>query len=172
MKRVFAVLLLAMATAWSLPHAVAGDVGRIPTVTRLVHVFYGLEDQLAEAVVKRDHKAVAHLLSDDFEMRVNARLGSPVPRADWIHQSFAEPKLDSSFEQMAVHDYGSVAVVSFLWKVKAVKSGSIRDYSVVDVWRQGAGDPRLAVRYAGPVGAHPASVPGEATPASEFEKRE
>ena len=171
MKRLVAFMLLTMATAWTLSPAVAGDVGRIPTVTRLVHLFYGLENQLVDAVVKRDDKAVAQLLRDDFEMRAGARPGSPVPRADWIKESFAEPTLESSFEQMAVHDFGSVAVVSFLWKVKTGKSGPVRDYSVVDVWSQGSGAPRLAVRYAYPVTQGVVSVPGLSRITPKFEKK-
>ena len=153
--------------------AVSADgVGRIPTVTRLVKLFLDLEDNLIQAVGKRDTQAVSNLLSGDFEMRVDAMPGNPVPRAAWIQQSFSEPKSSSTIEQMAVHDLGKIAVVSYLWKIKAAKSDIESNIFIVDVWKHEAGNWKLAIRYAGLSEKDAATIPGAAVTAPVFEKKE
>jgi len=147
-------------------------VARIPTVTRLVSLFSQLEDELGGAVNNRSKTTLSKLLSDDFEMRTGAMPGNPIPRAAWIAQSFDEPKSSSTREQMAVHDFGKIAIVSFLWKIKDPKSKMARAVFVVDTWRREAGGWQLAIRYAGPAtqGDHP--IPGLPAAKPAFEKKE
>ena len=154
--------------------AMAADsgVGRIPVITRLVQVFSELESSLGEAVAKRDTQAVAKIVSDDFEMRIGAMPSNPIPRAAWIQQSFTEPQSSSVIEQMAVHDYGKVAVVSFLQKIKTAKSKATRAIYIVDVWSQGPDDWQLATRYASPAGKMDFSIPGATSVAPGIEKKE
>jgi len=155
------------------PPATASEgIGRIPTVTRLVRLFSELEDHLIEAVGKRDTQAVSKLLADDFEMRVGAMPGNPIPRAAWIRQSFAEPKSSSVPTQMAVHDFGKMAVVSYARAIKAAKSETMRHIFIVDIWTKAAGDWKLAVRYAGPAGNDDFPIPGAAANTPPFEKKE
>ena len=149
-----------------------GGVGRIPSVTRLVRVFFQLEGELGEAVEKRDVSGISKLLSDDFEMRVGAMPGTPISRAAWIQQSFAEPKSSPDMEQMAVHDFGKIAIVSFLWKLKVAESKMVRDVFIVDTWRQEAGAWKLAVRYAGPAAQGDYPIPGVPIIKPAFEKKE
>ena len=176
MRRTLVLTLLSAVTVSMMSlSAVAssGDgVGRIPTVTRLVRVFFEVEGRLGEAVEKRDMPAVAKLLSDDFEMRVGAMPGTPIPRAAWIQQSFAEPKSSPDMEQMAVHDFGKIAIVSFLWKLKVAESKMVRDVFIVDTWRQEAGAWKLAVRYAGPAAQGDYPIPGVPIIKPAFEKKE
>jgi ketosteroid isomerase-like protein len=148
------------------------SVGRVPTVTRLVSLFYQLEEELSGAVNNRNMTAVSKLLSDDFEMRVGAMPGNPIPRATWIKRSFNEPKSSSLREQMAVHDFGKIAIVSFLWKIRAAKSKMVREVFVVDTWRREAGDWKLAVRYAGPAAQGDYPIPGVPIAKPVFEKKE
>jgi len=155
----------------SLP--VAASEIRIPSVTRLVHVFSQLESRLSDAVRKRDKQAVSDLLTRDFEMRVGTMPGNPIPRADWLRQSFAEPELQSSIEQMAVHDYNKVAVVSFMWTVASSKQPTVEhQIYIVDTWRQEAGGWKLAVRYAAVGGKDKVAIPAGMPPAPLFEKKE
>lgn len=147
-------------------------VGRIPTVTRLVHIFLELEGELNEAVEKRDIQAISKLLTDDFEMRVGNMPGSPVPRAAWIRQSFKAPEASSLLEHMAVHDFGEIAIVSYSWSITAAKSETTREIFVVDTWRQDAGRWRLAVRYAAPGATNDAAIPGATSDGPTFEKNE
>jgi ketosteroid isomerase-like protein len=176
MRRTLVLTLLSAVTVSMMSlSAVAssGDgVGRIPTVTRLVRVFFEVEGRLGEAVEKRDMPAVSKLLSDDFEMRVGAMPGTPIPRAAWIQQSFAEPKSSPDMEQMAVHDFGKIAIVSFLWKLKVAESKMVRDVFIVDTWRQEAGAWKLAVRYAGPAAQGDYPIPGVPIIKPAFEKKE
>jgi len=174
MRRIlFLSLLVAVGVAMtSLPAAASEDVGRIPTVTRLVRMFSELEGILIEAVAKRDTQTVSKLLHDDFEMRVGAMPGNPVPRAAWIRQSFAEPKSSSILAQMAVHDFGKAAAVSFSRRIKEANSDNERDIFIVDIWTRAAGDWKLSVRYAGPAGIDGPRIPGAALVAPAFEKKE
>jgi hypothetical protein len=175
MRKTF--LLTLLLSMWALmcdTSASASDssVGRVPTVTRMVQVFSQLEGDLVISVEKRDSQVVSKLLSDDFEMRIGSMPGNPVPRAAWIRQSFVEPKSSSAMEQMAVHDLGKIALVSYLWKVRVSKAAPVHDIFVVDVWRQEANDWKLAIRYADPAGKDDFPVPGAAMSTPEFEKKE
>ena len=173
-RSLFLTLLLSMTVTMLAAPALASanGVGRIPTVTRLVRIFSELEDNLANAVEERDAQAASKLLGGDFEMRVGAMPGNPIPRAAWIQQSLSEPKSSSVMEQMAVHDLGAIAIVSYSWKVKAEKSEAVRDIFIVDVWKRGADDWELAIRYAAPAGKDDLPVPGAPANAPVFEKKE
>lgn len=150
----------------------ADGIGRIPTVTRLVKLFLDLEGKLIHAVDERDTRAVSSLLSDDFEMRVDAMPGNPVPRDAWLRKSFGESKSSSTIEQMAVHDLGKAAVVSYLWKIKTAKSESERNIFVIDVWKREGKDWKLAVRYAAPSQKDATAIPGGDLSTPAFEKKE
>ena len=146
-------------------------IGRVPTVTRLVKIFFELESDLTNSVAKRDKQAVEATLTNDFEMRIAAAPANPVPRAAWIKRSFAEPQTSSEIEQMAVHDYGGVATVSFLWKTTVAKSKATHDLFIVDLWKQSPKGWQLATRYAAPANDMSFAIPGAALPPA-FEKRE
>ena len=168
MQRILFLTLLAAMTVSimgaSATASSSGDgIGRIPTVTRLVHIFLQLEGKLSEAVEQRDMPTASKLLSDDFEMRVSAVPGTPVPRAAWLQQSFAEPNSSLVIEQMAV---------SYLWKITDVKSKLERDIFIVDTWRQESGAWKLAVRYAGPAAKGDYPIPGVPIIEPVFEKKE
>lgn len=167
-------LVMMTACVTSLPAISAESNGiRIPSVTRWVYIFSRLEYKLSEAVKQRDSKTIDNLLDRHFEMRVGAMPGNPIPRATWIRQALAEPKLASSFEQMAVHAYAKLAIVSFLWTVKPQgQTGAPRPIYVVDTWRQVQGDWKLAVRYAAPGGKSKITVPAGTLVAPAFEKKE
>jgi ketosteroid isomerase-like protein len=173
--RVSLLLATCIALWTSLPATAFADgvVVRIPSVTRWVRIFSELESKLSEAVRQRDTQTVSQLLTDDFEMRVGGMPGNPIPRAAWIRQSFDELKLQSSFEQMAVHNYNNIAIVSFLWTVTSDKQpGTKRRIMIVDTWKQQANVWKLAVRYAASGEESGAAIPAGKPPASIFEKKE
>ena len=116
--------------------------------------------------------AVTKLLGNDFEMRVGSMPGNPIPRAAWIRQSFAESAVPAAIDQMAVHDFGKFAVVSYARRDKAAKGNAIRDIFIVDIWSQGAGDWKLAIRYAAPAGREDYPIPGVPIAVPAFEKKE
>lgn len=172
-SRTVIALLAATLLGFGIP-AAAQDVaasGRIPTVTRLVKAFLERETALDVAAREGRVAAVDAMLADDFELRVAARPGSPTPRAEWVRRVIAKPGPPRRFEQMAVHDYGDVAVVSFMQAWTARSPG--HDIATVDVWKRSGDDWKLAVRYSGPAdaGRAPAfAVPGASTDAP-IEKR-
>ena len=137
-----AVLLAVPVLAQPSPHSAA-----VPTVTRLVRMFSELERGLADKIRRKDASAVDALLDPSFEMRIGSAPGVPVPRDAWIRdarKSAAAPRI----EQMAVHDFGDVAVVSF--REVSAASGARRrghDRFVVDCWRRDGETWKLVVRY-------------------------
>ncbi len=162
------VLMLAAFQMFSFGAAQADDAAqsRIPTVTRLVQVFLGLESSLNQAVQANDAAAMQRMLSDDFEMRVGSSPGMPIPREAWLRRSLAERKTGYNIEQMAVHDHGKTAVVSFLGQRKT--GGNLL---VVDVWVDSGGVWKLSTRYAAPAGDPGFDVPGWSKDAEVLDKR-
>ena len=151
-----------IATAWGqTPDA------RIPTVSRLVVMFTEQEMRLAERINARDAVGLSALLTDDFELRAGARPGQPVPRADWIGQSMKSPASTGTPTEMAVHDLGDAALVSFLQPYGRAKAGIF----VVDLWRLVGDEWKLAVRYAAPAGSSNAAIPGLPPATAQVPKR-
>ena len=173
-KTLLFMLFLSMTVSMlAAPATVSADgIGRIPTVTRLVKLFLDLEGKLIQALGKRDAHAVSSLLSDDFEMRVDAMPGNPVPRDVWLRKSFSEPKSSSTIEQMAVHGLGKTAVVSYLWNIKTANSESEHHIFVIDVWKRDGKDWKLAIRYAAPSQKDATAIPGASVSTPPFEKKE
>ena len=121
--------------------------GRIPTVTRLVKLFTGLEMDLVAKTHAKDLSALDALLDPSFELRAGNAPGTPVPRDAWIRDVRAAPRSPPRIDQMAVHDFGDVAIVSFRETAAAgaTPGGSAR--LVVDCWKRDGAAWKLAVRY-------------------------
>ncbi|HTL77109.1 MAG TPA: nuclear transport factor 2 family protein [Casimicrobiaceae bacterium] len=143
-------LSLALLTACVAAAAIAQPAPQttsVPTVTRLVKMFSDLERRLVEKTHAKDASALDALLDPSFEMRIGSAPGVPVPRDAWIRdarKSAAAPRI----EQMAVHDFGDLAVVSF--REASAASGARRrghDRFVVDCWRRDGETWKLVVRY-------------------------
>jgi hypothetical protein len=157
LKAAIAACTVAMAATFAV---LAADTapGRVPTVTRLVKLFMEREDALAAAMSRGDAAAITQTLADDFELRTGARASAPVPRADFLANAERMRPAAHAAGRMAVHDLGSIAIVSFVQGEDARAA-----IFVVDVWRQEAGDWKLAVRYASPAGAPDFAIPGAGT---------
>ncbi len=112
---------------------------KIVNMTRPVAQFSQAEAVLADALRKTDSAATDRMLAADFEMRDGAAPNEPIPRAQWL----ASKHPDASAEQMAVHEYGDVAVVSFVNRSEKPAGATY----VVDVWQRQGADWKLAVRY-------------------------
>ena len=139
--------------------------GRIPTVTRLVKLFLEREAALGDAIRRADAPALGAMLTEDFEMRAGARAATPIPRADWMREVLAKRDGGGEIDRMAVHDLGTVALVSF------TLGGPTGPIFVVDVWRAQGEAWKLAVRYASPTGTAQFAIPGAAAPESEIPKK-
>lgn len=159
--------LLALAGAPALP-AQAAPPRVIPTVTRAVQLFSTLETELLDAVRGRDSEALKKIVAEEFELRSASLPGRPTARAQWQQQAFSGAPFDSHVEQMAVHDYGQLALVSFQWKLEGPRKGALpRQIFVVDTWKQSDDGWMLVTRYAATVDGATKAVPGSdlATPA-------
>jgi hypothetical protein len=132
-----------------------------PILTRLVKFYSDAEQRLAAAIDRKDKGEIDRLVAEDFELRSAANIGTPVPRADWIAQSFKEAPLAISITQMAVHEYSDVRIVSFMM-TRTDSPHRAASFAVIDVWTQSAETSVLRARYAT---AQPAGssvrVPGE-----------
>ena len=142
---------------------------QIPVVTRLVQIYSDYERRLADAINRRDTGEIDRLVADDFELRSASNIGVPIPRADWIAQSFKEPSASMSIGQMAVHDYGNIRIVSFLMN-RTADAGRERGIAVVDVWMQSGESSVLKTRYATVLENRRLRVPGE-TRQQQIDKR-
>lgn len=133
----------------------------VPTVTRNVMIFGGLEHSLANAISHHDAEAAGKLLGDRFEMRTESQPGTPVPREAWLQHAMESAAFDSRIDQMAVHEYGDVMIVSFLWHMTRDGQSASTDVFVVDTWKSVDGNWKLDVRYASEAHGAQAPIPGD-----------
>lgn len=134
-------MAFAVAAATAASVATAQPSGRIPTVTRLVKAFSDLETKLAANAHSSDAAALDAMLDPAFEMRVGDAPGTPIARDEWIRLARAAPKRPPLLAQMAVHDFGDLAIVSF-----GDGTASPARF-VVDAWRRDGDNWTLTVRY-------------------------
>jgi len=160
-----ALPFLALAATTSLAADERPTGGRVPTVTRLVALYLEREGAVSDAIRDSNESALANLLTDDFELRASARAAAPVPRAEWMREVLRTRDAGENIRSMAVHDYGTVAVVSFAMNAKP---GAI---FVVDVWRVQGAEPKLSVRYASPAGTSQFAIPGAGAAESGIPKK-
>ena len=141
-------ILLGICLACLTGSALAQQPGRVMTLTRTVTQFSDLENQLDDALRAHDEAALAKLLAANFELRSGAAPSQPTPRADWLAASLpAKPQIS----QMAVHEYGNVAVVSFL---------DVAQHAfIVDVWNKADDHYALSVRYTSAANGAPQTQP-------------
>lgn len=131
-----------------------------PLATRLVKLYSDYESRLAEAINRRDDTEIDRLVARNFELRSTNNIATPTPRADWISQLFTEPAAAVSIGGMAVHDYGSVRIVSFLMKRKTADH-NLPSVAIIDVWMKSGNTSILKVRYAALQTSSSQLVPGE-----------
>ena len=133
------------------------------TPTRNVLTFTRLENAWLEALQRRDAEALARLPAAASEPGSAAAPGVPTARAEAMRESLRAPVSRSSIEQMAVHEYGDVMLVSFLWTV--ADGTAPQSFFVVDTWKRSGSEWKAAVRYAAPAGA--AMIPGAVAPGDQ-----
>lgn len=133
---------------------------RSVTPTRTVTKYTALESNLFQALQESNRQGAENILAPDFESWSAEKI-PPMPRGEWL-QAYVGNLKSFNIRNMAVREFGDVAVVSFL----LVRSGTLSGKAmspvlfIVDVWRQN-GD-KLAVRYAS-APANPAGVESRPT---------
>jgi ketosteroid isomerase-like protein len=172
MKRflIFLGLSAALGSAMAAGQAPTGGRGG-PVPTRNVAIFTKLENAWIDAVQRHDADALSHLVSDDFEIRSAPVPGVPTARDEALQAWTQLPAQPSAIGQMAVHEYGDLMVVSFVWKrgegAAGAGAGTSQSFFVVDTWKRAGADWKVAVRYAAPIVDGAAAVPGTVAPSSQ-----
>ena len=151
---VVSVLLLASPALAQAP----ANASNVPTVTRLVRIFSELEGSLADKLRAKDASALDALVDPSFEMRVGATPGVPVPRDAWTRAA-RTAAVPPHIDQMAVHDFGDVAVVSFRERDTTARNTGASDRFVVDCWKRDGDAWKLMVRYVSDASSHGVKAP-------------
>jgi hypothetical protein len=141
-KALALAFLLALTAAQAQAQNRVKSAGEI-TPTRLVWLFQGKESALLEALRNPNPDALGALLADDFVQRSAASPSLPVAREFWVAGAKPGWGKEARISEMAVHEHGPLAVVSFLL------ADQRRRAFVVDLWRQreAADDYELVTRY-------------------------
>ena len=113
----------------------------------LAQEHHALQAQCAQALQAGQSKAAEGMLTPNFEVRTAANPGKPIPRAQWIQWMLHNRPMGTRIDGMAVHDYGTVAVVSFHQHDVLGAAHVANDRFVVDVWVKQATNWLLSVRY-------------------------
>jgi ketosteroid isomerase-like protein len=142
-----------------------GRGGAIPT--RNVATFTKLENEWNDAIRRHDAAALARILGEDFEIRSAPAPGVPTARDEAMRAWAQLPALQSTIGQMAVHEYGELALVSFVWTLDQAGDRPQQTFFVVDTWKRAGAEWKAAVRYAAPIVDGAAAVPGAVTPSAQ-----
>lgn len=133
---------------------------RIITATKQVSIFARLENQLLQALQKKDKAAAQALLSDDLNIEMPD--ADPLPGDDWLDSVMAKDYTLKSFvvRQMSAIDLGNAVVVKFdrLQEASFKSAADNGEFFVVDVWQKTGDSWKLASRYVAKVNSV-ASVP-------------
>ena len=151
--------------AWAAGVAPTGH--GIVTMTRGMRMFGDAETALIVAMKSRDTAALDKLVGPTFEQRSQDAPGAPLARDEWVAQAGAAAAKSTGLQQMAVHDYGDLSVVSFLWTRQAPQASAF----VVDVWQRGElGQYVLMTRYFSPLPAASGKMKRPVPPAVDTKK--
>jgi ketosteroid isomerase-like protein len=138
-----------------------------PVPTRNVATFTKLENEWNDALRRHDAEALARIVSEDFEIRSAPTPGVPTARDEALRAWAQLPALQSTVGQMAVHEYGELMVVSFVWKLGEAEGRPQQTFFVVDTWKRAGNEWKVAVRYAAPIVDGGAAVPGAVAPSAQ-----
>jgi hypothetical protein len=139
---------------------------RIITATKQVSMFAGMENQLLQAVQKKDKAAAQAMLSDDLIIEMPD--ADPLPGDDWLDSVMAKDYTLKSFvvRQMSAIDLGDAVVVKFDRIQEAASKGHADsgEFFVVDLWKKDGDTWKLASRYVSKVSSQPSIPKGPAKP--------
>jgi hypothetical protein len=140
----------------------AGEMARVPTVTRLVQIFSQLESEVITALKQKDQAKLSKLMDQNFQLQVALKSADFVPLSKWLNTSLAEAHSYSyNLSDMAVRDLDQVVMVSFAWKpYETSKKMAPSEVFVIDVWKKEGADWKLALRFASTAPKHDVRFPG------------
>lgn len=121
---------------------------RIPTVTILVKQYADLENNLQQAILNNNKKALNEMLANDFEERDGSNPNNPIPKEMWINKMLSQQHSMYRMEQIAVRDFGNIRMISFLLIPKQPnKQIDNKGLFIVDVWQNTDEHNQLLIRY-------------------------
>jgi hypothetical protein len=118
-----------------------------------------LEQQLCDAILRKDAKILDRLVGPEFTLRVADVPQGSLPRAVWMDNTLNRLKPESCVQHhhAARKLADDLAVVSLIWSQKGTIDG--RDFSgdfyLVDFWKKSRGDWQIIARYSSTVGKPP-----------------
>jgi len=133
---------------------------RIITATKQVAIFKRLENELLQAIQKKDKAAAQVMLSDDLNIEMPD--ADPLPGDDWLDSVMSKDYTLKSFvvRQMSAIDLGNAVVVKYDRLQEATFKGQADngEFFVVDLWKKDGDNWKLASRYVSKVSSTP-SIP-------------
>jgi hypothetical protein len=117
-----------------------------------------LEQQLSDAIVRKDAEALDRLVAPEFTLRVADVPQSSLPRTMWmdnLKRLKPEPREQRHHAARKLAD--DLAVVSLVQTQKGTTDDrDFRgDFYIIDFWKRSSGDWRIIARYSSPVGKAP-----------------
>jgi len=130
---------------------------RLITATKQVTMFTGLENQMLQAVQKKDKAALGSIVTDDCSIHLPD--ADSMAGDDWIDSVMNKDFVLKKFliRQMSVADLGTSAVVSYDRVQESSYQGKPDggEFYVVDLWKQDGGTWKLSDRFVSKVGTTP-----------------
>lgn len=149
LARLFAVLIATSVFSPAQEPVKPALTPRIITATKQVSIFTGLENQLLQAIQKKDKTAAQAMLSDDLMIEMPD--ADPLPGEDWLDSVMAKHYTLKSFvvRQMSAIDLGDAVVVKFdrLQEASSKGKADSGEFFVVDVWKKIGDSWKLTNRY-------------------------
>lgn len=153
------IALAGVAFRGQIKSSAAGLLPRTDSDSQLTGEFRLLEQQLGDAAMHMDTKALERLVGADYALRIGDAPEESVPRASWmatLRPDSQHPYKMESFNQQYVAARklsDNLMIVSLLHTQKATYSGGDRsgDFYLVDVWKKTGGDWQIIARYSTPV---------------------
>ena len=138
----------------------------IITATKQVMLFTGLEQQMLQAVQKKDKAALEAMLDDDFAIEMPD--ADPLVAEDWIASVMAKDYFLKSFtiRQMSAVDGGNFVLVKFDRVQQSSYKGKPEggEFFVVDLWKKAGDNWKLANRFVSKVSSAPFMPKTDAQP--------
>ena len=164
--RLFAVLVAASIFSAAQEPVKPALSPRIITATKQVSIFSGMENQLLQAIQKKDKAAAQAMLSDDLIIEMPD--SDSLPGDDWITSVLSKDFVLKSFmvRQLSVLDLGDSAVVKFDRVQQSTYKGAADggEFFVVDLWKKSGDSWKLANRYVSKVSSVPWMPKGDVKP--------
>ncbi len=122
---------------------------RIITATKQVTMFSGLENQMVQALKKKDKAAVEAMLTDEFTVHFPS--ADPLAGDEWLDSVMSKDFVLKScvLRQFWVADLGASAVVSYDRLQESTSKGKDDggEFFVVDLWKKVGDSWKLSDRY-------------------------